>query len=188
MLDLAVLGLLRDGPRHGYDLKKHLGTLGFLRVSFGSLYPALRRLERRGMIEALRASGRRKDYRITDEGRGELDRLLKLEPETTEEDRRFSVRLAFFRYLEPALRVRSLNRRRRQLVERLRDAQQALRQSDSVLRDRYTLALMRRAVVNTQADIVWLDELIAAERSIAARDTKDHVTKSPGGSTWARSK
>jgi DNA-binding PadR family transcriptional regulator len=188
MLDLAVLGLLRDGPRHGYDLKKHLASLGFLRVSFGSLYPALRRLEKRGLIEAVRASGTRKAYRVTDEGRAELDRLLKLEPETTEEDRRFSLRLAFFRYLEPALRVTSLMKRRRQLVERLRDAQQALRKAGSASADRYTLALMRRAVVNTQADIVWLDELIAAERGLAAKDKQDHANEPTGGTAWAGSK
>ncbi len=53
MLELAVLGLLKEQPLHGYELKKRLGdTLGFLwGVSYGSLYPALRRLERGGAIE-----------------------------------------------------------------------------------------------------------------------------------------
>src|ERR1700693_241803 len=53
MLELAVLGLPADQPRHGYDLKKRLSeTLGPLwGISFGSLYPALRRLERGGEIE-----------------------------------------------------------------------------------------------------------------------------------------
>ena len=55
MLELAILGLLKEQPRHGYELKKRLGeTLGvFWGVSFGSLYPALRRLERSGAIEAV---------------------------------------------------------------------------------------------------------------------------------------
>ena len=53
MLELAVLGLLAEQPRHGYELKKRLSeTLGPLwGISFGSLYPALRRLERSGEIE-----------------------------------------------------------------------------------------------------------------------------------------
>jgi DNA-binding PadR family transcriptional regulator len=53
MLELAVLGLLEEQPLHGYELKKRLGeTLGFLwGVSYGSLYPALRRLEADGAIE-----------------------------------------------------------------------------------------------------------------------------------------
>src|SRR5205807_10351222 len=59
MLELAVLGLLAEQPRHGYDLKKRLSeTLGPLwGISFGSLYPALRRLERNGAIEATEADG-----------------------------------------------------------------------------------------------------------------------------------
>src|ERR1700712_5658469 len=53
MWERAVLGLLAEQPRHGYDLKKRLSeTLGPLwGISFGSLYPALRRLERTGAIE-----------------------------------------------------------------------------------------------------------------------------------------
>jgi DNA-binding PadR family transcriptional regulator len=53
MLELAVLGLLKEQPLHGYELKKRLGeTLGFLwGVSYGSLYPALRRLETAHAIE-----------------------------------------------------------------------------------------------------------------------------------------
>ena len=55
MLELAVLGLLSEQPLHGYELKKRLSeTLGFLwGVSYGSLYPALRRLERDGAIEVV---------------------------------------------------------------------------------------------------------------------------------------
>ena len=54
MLELAVLGLLSEQPLHGYELKKRLSeTLGPLYgISFGSLYPALRRLEKSGAIEA----------------------------------------------------------------------------------------------------------------------------------------
>jgi hypothetical protein len=55
VLELAILGLLQEQPRHGYELKKVLReTLGsFWGVSFGSLYPALRRLERSGAIEVV---------------------------------------------------------------------------------------------------------------------------------------
>ena len=58
MLELAILGSLKEQPLHGYELKKRLGeTLGFLwGVSFGSLYPALRRLEREGAIEIVAAA------------------------------------------------------------------------------------------------------------------------------------
>ena len=52
MLELAVLGILKEQPLHGYELKKRLSeTLGPLSsVSFGSLYPALNRLESAGAV------------------------------------------------------------------------------------------------------------------------------------------
>lgn len=55
MLELAILGLLKERPMHGYDLRKRLrngsGLAGTL--SFGSLYPALARLERAGAVREL---------------------------------------------------------------------------------------------------------------------------------------
>jgi DNA-binding PadR family transcriptional regulator len=55
MIDLAVLGLLHDHDLHGYELRKRLGSLPGWRpaVSFGSLYPALARLERSGLVKAV---------------------------------------------------------------------------------------------------------------------------------------
>ena len=167
MLDLAILGLLRDQPHHGYELKQQLAELGFWKVSFGSLYPAIKRLEKRGHIEALRASGRRKAYRITDTGRDAFDEMLAADPGQSEEDRRFQIRVAFLRYVEPALRIQTLQRRRRQLVDRLGASRHALRAATARRGslDRYTKALMERSLRTTEADIEWLDELIAAERS-----------------------
>ena len=57
MLELAILGLLKESDLHGYELKKRLvEALGpFSSVSFGSLYPALARLERAGAVEASEA-------------------------------------------------------------------------------------------------------------------------------------
>jgi len=54
LLELALLGVLADGPQHGYELKKRLdGVLPvWSSVSFGSLYPTLGRLERAGDLVA----------------------------------------------------------------------------------------------------------------------------------------
>ena len=55
MLELAILGLLKERAMHGYQLSKRLAaTLGaFWKVSYGSLYPALKRLEREGAVESV---------------------------------------------------------------------------------------------------------------------------------------
>ena len=54
LLEFAVLGLLHDGPTHGYDLRRRLNTaLGpFRALSYGTLYPALKQLTRAGYITA----------------------------------------------------------------------------------------------------------------------------------------
>lgn len=65
LLELAILGLLKEQELHGYELKKRLTeALGaFSSVSFGSLYPALARLEAAGAVRAVIAtsSGPRAD-------------------------------------------------------------------------------------------------------------------------------
>ena len=59
LLDLAVLSLLRSGEMHGYQIRKSLAeTAGPLfQFSFGSLYPALARLEERGAVASYVESG-----------------------------------------------------------------------------------------------------------------------------------
>src|SRR5580658_2835040 len=59
MLDMAILGLLEERELHGYEIRRqlrdHLGVLA--NVSFGSIYPALTRLEKAGAVSAVDASG-----------------------------------------------------------------------------------------------------------------------------------
>lgn len=59
MLDMAILGLLEERELHGYEIRKQLrDSLGLLaNVSFGSLYPALARLEAAGAVEATESTG-----------------------------------------------------------------------------------------------------------------------------------
>ena len=60
MLDLAILGLLFEQEMHGYEIRRRLrDELGlFANISFGSLYPALSRLERSGAVTVTESGGR----------------------------------------------------------------------------------------------------------------------------------
>lgn len=84
-----ILKTLASGPLHGYAIARRLETEtdGVLAIEDGSLYPALYRLERRGLLEAewgVSELGRRvKKYRLSRRGRRELER-------ETEQWRRFS--------------------------------------------------------------------------------------------------
>jgi DNA-binding PadR family transcriptional regulator len=170
MLELAILGLLKERSMHGYQLSKRLtDTLGgFWRVSYGSLYPTLRRLEREGAVQRVFAEqevGRRKNvYRITEKGEELFRRLLEeAGAESSSEDNRFRVRLAFFKYLAPDTRIRLLERRRAFLEERLSTITASLTATREGF-DTYTLSLMRHGRESTEQDIAWLNGLIAAER------------------------
>ena len=72
MLELAILGLLKERPMHGYQLSRELTEQlgGLWKVSYGSLYPTLKRLEREGAVEQVpgtsAGTGRKRlVYRIT---------------------------------------------------------------------------------------------------------------------------
>ena len=77
-LDLIVLQLLRAEPTNGYDLTLRIQAISrdVLNVNAGSLYPALYRLEQRGLLRATWATsdtGRRaKVYALTPAGRKHL--------------------------------------------------------------------------------------------------------------------
>jgi len=75
---LVILTCLADGPKHGYAMLAESQALG-LEVGLGTLYGALNRLERLGLIEPLPATDRRRPYRLTPAGaafhQAELERL-----------------------------------------------------------------------------------------------------------------
>ena len=208
MLELAILGLLKEQQLHGYELKKRLTeALGpFSSVSFGSLYPALTRLEAAGAVRAVEAAGRRragparrpsvpmtgsiageaaafrarraaaaaarrseprsartrKVYAITDRGEQLFEELLEAET-VGDDDRAFNLKLAFCRYLPPDRRLRLLERRRAQLVERLARTRTSMRSRRDRM-DTYTQSLIDHGTEAAERDISWLDRLIAIER------------------------
>jgi DNA-binding PadR family transcriptional regulator len=177
MLELAILGLLKERSMHGYQLSKRLTDAlgGFWRVSYGSLYPSLRRLEQQGAVERVfdeQEVGRRKNvYRITERGEALfLELLEEAGGESGSEENRFRVRLAFFKYLAPDTRIRVLERRRAFLEERLSSIDASLAAVGG--HDTYTLSLMEHGRDATESDIAWLEGLIAAERRQAAVTTK----------------
>jgi len=170
VLELAVLGLLKERPMHGYELKKRLDEkLGhFWQFSYGSLYPTLKRLSAEGNVAMefpKREASRRKNvYRITPEGEEMFLLLIEESGRTVTEGReQFMLRLAFFRYMKPETRRRLLEGRRGYLQERLAKITAALKNMRDRM-DAYSLELMRYGVDETEHDIKWLDGMLEAER------------------------
>ncbi len=189
MLELPVLGLLKEKSMHGYELRKQLGAMlgPFWQVSWGSLYPTLRRLTKTGAIEKLAETapprtrrtarttsskttlspGRRKTvYRITPEGEHMFTSMLE-ETAAAVDAEHFTLKLAFFRYLQPETRLALLERRRAYLQEKLAQFKTNLRDYRERI-DSYTLSLQNHGMAATESDIAWIDELIREERSLEA--------------------
>jgi DNA-binding PadR family transcriptional regulator len=186
MLEMAILGLLKEASMHGYQLKKRLAeTLGpFWQVSYGSLYPALKRLQRDGSVEMvfpLEDVRRRKNvYRVTPAGEQLFAHLVEASSNDHDDDNGFRVRLAFFRYLKPETRIGLLERRKAYLLDRLAEIKRRVTSYRERV-DSYTLSLMRHGMDSTEHDIRWLDDMIRSERRAVRRKPRRRTAVSNRG-------
>ena len=62
---LLVLASLADEPKHGYAITQDVAETMGVRLSAGTLYAVIARLESRGLIEAMESEDRRRPYQIT---------------------------------------------------------------------------------------------------------------------------
>jgi DNA-binding PadR family transcriptional regulator len=205
VLELAVLGLLAEQPLHGYELKKRLSeTLGPLwGISFGSLYPALKRLEQSGAIEEVAenasvttptafvptgsldgelASARVRRRPLASRRTRKAYRVTDhgrelfaelLGAEDVDDERSFALKLSFCRFLKAPDRIAFLERRRMQLSQRLATSR---RTPAGRTLDRYTRSLLDHRAKSTQHDLDWLDELLADERAALLDDHTEGAT------------
>lgn len=183
VLTLAILGTLSEKPHHGYEIRKRLGTqLGpFRALSYGSLYPALRRMVTEGLIavddEGPRPPSARRSriaYRLTDAGKAQLAAELASAGASSWDDDTFDVRFALFERTDSDTRLRILEGRRGRMAERIEELSVNLR----AMRDRhdaYTAELQRHGLERVEREVEWLDQLIENERS-ASRGKDDPAT------------
>jgi len=62
---LYILASLADGPKHGYAIMTDVESISGQPLGPGTLYGALARMEKRGLIEALEPVDRRRPYKLT---------------------------------------------------------------------------------------------------------------------------
>ncbi len=204
VLELAILGLLMDREHHGYEIRTHLkDRLGIGgNASFGSIYPAIARLEREGLIEVAAAEARlgsfstgslsgeraalrgtrnssslgrrgRKSYRITELGRQQFGERLS-DPATLDDARSFSLRMALFRFLTPNARVTLLEHRRANLVARLREIRANAANAEL---DSYARSVMEHAAKAVELDLAWIDDCLTTERSTAVPQNNQTIAQ-----------
>lgn len=202
MIDLALLGLLSESNLHGYELKKRLREImgPLSSVSFGSLYPALARLERDGLVVAVEVAdspGSSATIPMTGSLSGEAAafragpfrsvrgsrnkkvyaispagrlRLAELIADPSSDERSFNLKLAFCRWIEPEVRLSLLERRRMTLLECLNEGRKSITAGERA--DRYVKSLIEHHTESTERDIAWIDRLISEEHAGRPAETQ----------------
>ena len=198
MLELAVLGLLKERAMHGYELRKQLGAMlgPFWQVSWGSLYPALRRLAKSGAVEkdeqpvpkrpAKRVLAKTKTTKASTKAAaktaampsGRRKTVYKITPEGDEmftemlQETAAAVDAEHFTLKLAFFRYLPPETRLTLLERRRAYLQDKLAQFKANVReykervDSYTLSLHNHGIAATQSDIDWIEELITNERNL----------------------
>ena len=166
-----VLGFLAEGPLHGYELRRRMEQLtGYTRtISDGTLYPAITRLARAGLIireqEAGRAGAPRQTLHLTDAGRDRLlDRLRDADGHDITDGSRFFVVLSFLSHLPDLIERDAVLRRRLDYLEQpasfFYDGDRPLRADD--LTDPYRRGILLSARATSRAERTWIRDLLGS--------------------------
>lgn len=198
MLELPVLGLLKDRDMHGYELRKQLGAMlgPFWQVSWGSLYPTLRRLAKAGAVEKLETEqpkprrsrpGRAKSTRATSRTRsttkatltsGRRKNVYRITSSgehlftTLLEETAAAVDAEHFTLKLAFFRYLKPETRLVLLERRRAYLMQKLNEFRENLKqyrermDSYALSLQNHDMATTESDIAFVDELINRERAV----------------------
>ncbi|MFF3645028.1 PadR family transcriptional regulator [Streptomyces sp. NPDC002564] len=171
MLELAILGFLYDSALHGYELRKRITALtGHVRpVAESTLYPAIKRLEKAGLLMRETQPGSvaapRHVLSLTADGQRELHRRL-AEPargDITDENRWFTV-LAFLRHLDEEGAQAAVLRRRLAFLEEpasfFYDGERPLPAEE--VDDPFRRGILTIARATSRAELAWLRETLAS--------------------------
>jgi PadR family transcriptional regulator AphA len=180
-----ILGLILQGRRSGYEIKTAVdrGARFFWALSFGQVYPELRRLEAGGLIEgeASPEGGRRRRlFRLTEAGRSALDEWLALPPLVLEVRNEGLLKLFFADALEPAEvlgLVRGQRRLQEQRLEALKPKLPVVRASCAAGGVRFPLEVLEYGIAQARWALDWWVALEARLEAAATASVAGPVRK-----------
>lgn len=167
----ALLALLSEGPKYGFQLAQEFqaGTGEMWPLNTGQVYSTLQRLERDELVESDESAdnGPQTTYRLTDEGREELQSWLHSPPDTSSPPRDELVIKVLVALRIPGVDATELTQLyRRHLIEAMR---QYTRLKEDASEDDTSLLLVADAeLYRLEAVVRWLD---AAEARIRRMPT-----------------
>lgn len=160
VIELPILGLLKEEPMHGYQLRQRLQTvLGFVwQPSFGALYPMLQKLEQRGLVTKLgvkKGPGPQKQvYSIADQGQARLRELLLRKPVPVG----LPLQILFLDQLSKQERKELLHQARQQRVEAIERLEKE-RSKRAWSMSKYQRIVLDYGLETIQREMTWLEGL-----------------------------
>ncbi len=165
-LKYALLGLLAESPKYGYEIKqKFEGALGNVwSVSYGQLYPTLRRLSELDWVTKKTAPGKKAAekniYSITAKGKKKLDEWL-LKPLRTNYKVKdeFTLRFLFFDKIPREKVLAYLRSQQKKTVMQKENFQRTLVSIREEI-NFFLQAIIRKGIIHLEAENQWLEEVI----------------------------
>jgi DNA-binding PadR family transcriptional regulator len=165
-LKYALLGLLAESPKYGYEIKRKFeGTLGNVwSISYGQLYPTLRRLAEQGWVtkktEPGKKAAEKNIYSLTEKGRKKLEEwLVKPLRSTYKVKDEFTLRFLFFSKLKSDTVMEYLKTQQKKIILQ-RDSFKRTLVSIHEEIDFYLQAIIRKGIIHLEAENQWLAEVI----------------------------
>lgn len=183
----AILGLLAEQPRHGYELRAAFEALAggesIWRVNPAQIYTTLARLEEGGLVaqEGIEQEGgpEKRIFNLTPKGRAELRRWF--DTAVVEEHQRdeFYVKLMLSLTLEEVSPFQIIQAQRRQLYQALHRAT-ALRNGSDPRCELAQIFLLDKSIMHLEADLRWLDLIEARLEDIRRQPAPKALIKPRG--------
>jgi DNA-binding PadR family transcriptional regulator len=171
--EVAVLALLREAPMHPYQMQRLLRDRHkdeLLVLKRGSLYHAINRLVKEGLIKAVSSErdGRRPErttYRIAPEGRRELTRVLRqMVGVPQHESSEFVAAMSFLLFLDQEDAIGRLEERAQGLEQNARTIERGMKAASAYV-ERINLIESEYLLAMRKAELKWVRGLIGELRS-----------------------
>jgi len=166
MLEFIILGMVLDEPLTGYDLKKEieLGVGNFYNVSYGALYPMLKKLHGKGLVtmeECPQGGRQKKYYQATQAGRSAFWEWLSV-PFDPADNSNALVKIFFFGALEPDVRrkrLEEIENYNTRMIHQLEQMQKKFADQELDDLDYFALSTLYFGIVNGYTTHRWLEHL-----------------------------
>ncbi|MFB9878419.1 PadR family transcriptional regulator [Planobispora siamensis] len=162
---VLLLGVLLDGPLHGYEVRRRLetwGADGWANVAYGSIYHGLSKMADEGLLHRVEEGrGGKTVYEITEAGRAEfMMQLMRHWWEVRPIVDPFQVALTFMDRLSPADLTAAMEGRAEQLRASLAMLERAIPAKSAYGAPRHISETLRLHAAQLQAQLTWIEESV----------------------------